>query len=192
MSIEATSMLSQGAPRFSIFFSRWLPPLSSLPRGPMRAHAYGGLGFRVRVSESSLYSLFIPPEPSLLWRDDRLFLRPCVSVWLCGYDCGYGLLWSSFGLPRGRRSGRCTTITRTGWCRTVLCGDGGRRGDTSDPRRTSRMEWTKGSPTGWTGKPYRKQEGGPKAERRTDWSKRPGGSLSPAPAATRSISICIT
>jgi len=48
----------------------------------MRAHAYGGLGFRVRVSESSLYSLFIPPEPSLLWRDDRLFLS---SVYRCGY-----------------------------------------------------------------------------------------------------------
>ena len=52
----------------------------------MRARAYGGLGYRVRVSESSLYSLFIPPEPSLLWRDYRLFLRiVCIGVvmWLC-------------------------------------------------------------------------------------------------------------
>ena len=141
--------------------------------------------------EFPIFSVY-PPEPSLLWRDYRLFLRiVCIGVvmWL--------FLWLLFLVIIVRVAVRQTEwpmhhYNAYRWCRTVLCGDGGRRGDTSDPRRTSRMEWTKGSSTGWTGKPYRKQEGGPKAERRTDQSKRPGGSLSPAPAATRSISICIT
>ena len=51
----------------------------------MRARAYGGLGFRVRVSESSLYSLLIPSNYPPVTR--RSILRPamCIDVvmWLC-------------------------------------------------------------------------------------------------------------
>ena len=100
-------------------FSSMTPPSIYLAPGP-----YGGgpclwRSWCSRQSERGfpIFSIY-PPKPSLLWQDDRLFLRAvCVGVviqlWLW-------FMWSSFGSPRGGRSGRCTTITRTCRGRMVL------------------------------------------------------------------------
>ena len=45
----------------------------------MRARAYGGLGFRVQVSESSLYSLLIPSNYPPVTRRSILSME-CIGV----------------------------------------------------------------------------------------------------------------